>query len=89
MRPMANDLVEVGESPLTAGQERRLRRVVADGNRGNMLRAVAFASRVGAARWGFGASASTSAWVAETDDGVGGRAFAASRARFSCCWVSA
>jgi SAM-dependent methyltransferase len=53
MRPMANDLVEAGESPLTAGQERRLRRVVADGNRGNMMRAVAFASASGPARWGF------------------------------------
>ena len=53
MRPMANDLVEAGESPLTAGQERRLRRVVADGNRGNMMRAVAFARASGPARWGF------------------------------------
>jgi SAM-dependent methyltransferase len=53
MRPMANDLVEAGVSPLTAGQERRLRRAVADGNRGNMLRAVAFASADGPRRWGF------------------------------------
>ena len=53
MRPMANDLVEAGVSPLTAGQERRLRRTVADGNRGNMLRAVAFASADGPRRWGF------------------------------------
>ena len=53
MRPMANDLVEAGVSPLTAGQERRLRRTVAEGNRGNMLRAVAFASAEGPRRWGF------------------------------------
>jgi predicted TPR repeat methyltransferase len=52
-RPMANDLVEAGESPLTAGQERRMRRTVADGDRGNMLRAVAFASASGPASWGF------------------------------------
>ena len=61
MRPMANDLVEAGEAPLTAGQERRLRRAVADGNRGNMMRAVAFASASGPARWGF-EPGSTSAW---------------------------
>jgi SAM-dependent methyltransferase len=54
MRPMANDLVELGSSPLTAGQQRRLRRVVAEGNRGNMLRAAAFASPDGPRRWGFG-----------------------------------
>jgi len=53
MRPMANDLVEAGISPLTARQERRMRRVVADGDRGNMLRAVAFARADGPARWGF------------------------------------
>jgi SAM-dependent methyltransferase len=53
MRPMANDLVEAGESPLPARQERRLRRAVADGNRGQMMRAVAFPSASAAARWGF------------------------------------
>jgi SAM-dependent methyltransferase len=53
MRPMANDLVEAGVAPLGARQERRLRRAVADGNRGNMLRAVAFARADGPARWGF------------------------------------
>jgi SAM-dependent methyltransferase len=53
MRPMANDLVEAGVSPLTAGQERRLQRAVADGNRGNMLRAVGFARADGPRRWGF------------------------------------
>jgi SAM-dependent methyltransferase len=53
MRPMANDLVEAGVAPLSARQERRLRRAVARGNRGNMLRAVAFASPDGPRRWGF------------------------------------
>jgi SAM-dependent methyltransferase len=53
MRPMANDLVEAGVAPLGARQERRLRRAVAEGNRGNMLRAVAFARADTAARWGF------------------------------------
>lgn len=53
MRPMANDLVEAGVAPLGARQERRLRRAVAEGNRGNMLRAVAFAGAAGPARWGF------------------------------------
>ena len=53
MRPMANDLVEAGVAPLSGRQERRLRRAVADGNRGNMLRAVAFASADGPRRWGF------------------------------------
>ena len=53
MRPMANDLVEAGVAPLGARQERRLRRAVADGNRGNMMRAVAFATASAAARWGF------------------------------------
>jgi SAM-dependent methyltransferase len=54
MRPMANDLVEAGVAPLGARQERRLRRAVADGNRGNMMRAVALARFDSAARWGFG-----------------------------------
>lgn len=53
IRPMANDLVEAGVAPLGARQERRLRRAVAEGNRGNMMRAVAFASAGGPARWGF------------------------------------
>ena len=53
MRPMANDLVEAGVAPLGTRQEHRLRRAVAEGNRGNMLRAVAFARADGPARWGF------------------------------------
>jgi SAM-dependent methyltransferase len=54
MRPMANDRVEAGDSPLTARQERRMWREVNAGNRGNMLRAVAFTSADAPARWGFG-----------------------------------
>ena len=52
MRPMANDLVEAGESPLRARQERRLLRAVAEGNRGQMMRAVAFARASGARGFG-------------------------------------
>jgi hypothetical protein len=59
LRPMANDLVEAGVAPLGARQERRLRRAVAEGNRGNMMRAVAFASADGPARWGFDDAVST------------------------------
>jgi SAM-dependent methyltransferase len=51
-RPMYGDSVEAGTAPLWARQERRLRRVIDDGNRGNMLRAVAFAEPDGPARWG-------------------------------------
>ena len=40
VRPMYGDLVETGRAPLTARQERRLRRTIDAGNRGNMLRAV-------------------------------------------------
>jgi len=53
MRPMAHDVVEAGEPPVGPRTEARLRRAVAEGNRGNMMRAVAFASAEGAARWGF------------------------------------
>lgn len=42
LRPMYGDLVESGRAPLRPRQERRLRRTIDDGNRGNMLRAVAF-----------------------------------------------
>ena len=41
VRPMYGDLVETGRAPLSARQERRLRRTIDAGNRGNMLRAVA------------------------------------------------
>lgn len=53
VRPMAHDVVEAGVAPLGARGERRLQRAVADGNRGQMMRAVAFASASEAARWGF------------------------------------
>ena len=53
VRPMAHDVVEAGEAPVGRRTERRLRRAVADGNRGNMMRAVAFARADGPARWGF------------------------------------
>jgi SAM-dependent methyltransferase len=44
MRPMYGDVVESGRAPLWPRQERRLRRTIDAGNRGNMLRAVAFRS---------------------------------------------
>jgi SAM-dependent methyltransferase len=53
MRPMAHDVVEAGEAPIGPRTERRLRRAIADGNRGQMMRAVAFASVGVAERWGF------------------------------------
>jgi SAM-dependent methyltransferase len=43
MPPMYSYQVEQGKAGLDARQERRLRRVIDRGNRGNMLRAVAFA----------------------------------------------
>jgi hypothetical protein len=42
---------------LTAAQEQRLRRSVERGNQGRMLRALAFASADGPARWGMAADA--------------------------------
>ena len=45
MPPMYGDAVELGTAPLPPLAERRLRRVVDRGNRGNMLRAVAYAPR--------------------------------------------
>jgi SAM-dependent methyltransferase len=44
MPPMYGDNVEAGSAPLWRRQERRLRRVIDDGNRGNMMRAVATAA---------------------------------------------
>ena len=58
-RPMYPDNVEAGTSPLTPGQERRLRRVIDRGNRGGMMRAVAFNDTPGPARWGLEADAIT------------------------------
>ena len=43
--------VEKGTARLSERDERRLRRVIARGNRGNMIRAAAFASADGPARW--------------------------------------
>jgi hypothetical protein len=42
MPPWYGEPVERGESRLSARQQRRLRRAIDRGNRGNMLRAVAF-----------------------------------------------
>ena len=44
MPPMYGDAVEAGTAPLWRIQERRLRRVTDEGNRGNMMRAVAFSA---------------------------------------------
>ena len=51
-RPMYGDAVEAGTSPLTSRQQARLRRTIDRGNRGNMMRAVAFNDPDGPARWG-------------------------------------
>jgi SAM-dependent methyltransferase len=50
--PMYTDSVEAGTSRLRARDERRLRRAIARGNRGNMQRALAFASADGPRRSG-------------------------------------
>ena len=55
MPPWNGDDVEAGESLLRAGAQRRLRRATARGNRGNMLRAVAFVDAEGPSRWGLSA----------------------------------
>ena len=52
MPPWYGEPVETGSSRLTPRQQRHLRSVIARGNRGNMLRAVAFASPDGPERWG-------------------------------------
>src|SRR5215207_167733 len=52
VRPAYPDEVEAGTVRLRPRHERRLRRVIDDGNRGNMQRALAFASADGPARWG-------------------------------------
>jgi 2-polyprenyl-3-methyl-5-hydroxy-6-metoxy-1,4-benzoquinol methylase len=51
VQPTYSDGVEAGTVPLRPRQERRLRRAIDAGNRGNMLRAVAFASADGARRY--------------------------------------
>jgi hypothetical protein len=52
MPPWYGEPVERGESRLRPADERRLRRAVDRGNRGNMLRAAAFADPDGPRRWG-------------------------------------
>jgi len=52
MPPWYGEPVERGESRLTLGAQRRLRRTVDRGNRGNMLRAAAFADPDGPRQWG-------------------------------------
>jgi 2-polyprenyl-3-methyl-5-hydroxy-6-metoxy-1,4-benzoquinol methylase len=51
MPPMYSYEVEKGTARLSERDERRLRRVIARGNRGNMLRAAAFTTADGPARW--------------------------------------
>jgi hypothetical protein len=54
MPPMYSYEVEKGKAGLRPRDERRLRRVIDHGNRGNMLRAAAFETAEGPARWGLG-----------------------------------
>ena len=51
-RPMYGDGVEAGDTRMAPRTIRRLKRAVDDGNRGNMMRAVAFVEPDGPARWG-------------------------------------
>lgn len=51
LRPSYGDPVEAGTTILGRRDEGRLRRVVDDGNRGNMLRAIGWASAEAPARW--------------------------------------
>jgi SAM-dependent methyltransferase len=51
MPPWYGEPVERGTSRLSARQQRRLRRVIDRGNRGNMLRAAAFVDPDGPKRW--------------------------------------
>jgi hypothetical protein len=52
MPPWYSEPVECGEARLRPWQEQRLRRAIDRGNRGNMLRAVAFVDPDGPRRWG-------------------------------------
>ena len=52
MPPWYGEEIETGQSVLTPRAQRRLRRAVDRGNRGNMLRAAAFADAEGPRRWG-------------------------------------
>ena len=51
-RPTVGDPIEAGTSKLSERNQRRVRAATHDGNRGNMLRAVAFAHAATPARWG-------------------------------------
>lgn len=53
-RPMYGDTIEAGTSRLSERNQKRLKRAVDHGNRGNMMRALAFADPRGPARWGLG-----------------------------------
>ncbi|HEX2085643.1 MAG TPA: class I SAM-dependent methyltransferase [Solirubrobacteraceae bacterium] len=52
-RPMYPDGVEAGTSPMSKGHQRRVKRVIDDGNRGNMMRAVAFVEPDAPGEWGW------------------------------------
>jgi SAM-dependent methyltransferase len=56
-RPMYGDGIEAGTSPVSPRNVRRLRRAIDRGNRGNMMRAVAFRDAATPARWGLGGDA--------------------------------
>ena len=60
MPPMYSFEVEQGTARLSERDERRLRRVIARGNRGNMMRAAAFTTADGPARWRLGAQVTAS-----------------------------
>ena len=51
-RPMYGDSLEAGTTSLSARNQRRIRQAVDRGNRGNMMRALAFADAAGPERWG-------------------------------------
>ncbi len=55
--PWYGEPVELGRSRLTPAEQRRLRRAVDRGNRGNMLRATAFVDPDGPRRWGLDGTA--------------------------------
>ena len=52
-RPMYGDRIEAGDAPLGRRTIARMKRVIDDGNRGNMMRAVAFVEPDAPARWGW------------------------------------
>jgi hypothetical protein len=52
MPPWYGGALESGKSPLGARTQRRIRRTIDRGNRGNMLRAAAFSAADGPRRWG-------------------------------------